>query len=427
MDTRLIAEMEAAFRTEVRLAGNDLGVLERAVQDRMWSWGRALLQRLVDHASQQESSEPFACPCGGQFQVQGYRPRQIQTLLGTVLLRRAYFRCNRCGTGRIPYDHASGLGPGQISPGLAWVCSLLAVDDSFGSTARKVEALTGQRVSPKTVERVAEQVGAAALAQQEAAWNQYQQTHEPPPEEQTSTRLYVAVDGTTVHEQDGWHESKVAAESWEDLRKTRQVRYVGRFSDSESFGQQVWAQACRWGFRTAPEVVYLGDGAGWIRTLQHQWFSRATFIIDWYHASEHVWDCGKVLCGEGTEATKQWVKRKLDLLWAGQTRPLLLELDDQVRRHRGAKQTALSSLHRYIADHEDQMQYDQFRARGYRIGSGEVEGACKHLVGRRLKQSGMIWSRKGSSAILALRIAWLNQEWDALWKSNPLQFIRPAV
>jgi hypothetical protein len=39
----------------------------------------------------------------------------------------------------------------------------------------------------------------------------------------------------------------------------------------------------------------------------------------------------------------------------------------------------------------------------------------------------MIWSRKGSSAILALRIAWLNQEWDALWISKPLQFIRPVV
>jgi hypothetical protein len=342
------------------------------------------------------------------------------------MIHRAYFRCCRCGTGRIPYDQASGLGPSQISPGLARACSLVAVDGSFASTAQKVEALTGQRVSPKTVERVAEQVGAAALAQQEAAWNQFQQTREPPMEEQTPARLYIAVDGTTVHEQEGWHESKVAAESWEDPRKNRQVRYVGRFSDSESFGQQVWAQACRWGFRTAPEVVYLGDGAGWIRTLQHQWFSRATFIIDWYHASEHVWDCGKVLCGEGTEATKQWVKRKLDLLWAGQTRPLLLELDDQVRRHRGAKQTALSSLHRYIADHEDQMQYDQFRARGYTIGSGAVEGACKHLVGRRLKQSGMIWSRKGSSAILALRIAWLNREWDTLWKSKPLQFILAA-
>ena len=389
MDTMLVTEMEAAFRSEVHLAGSDLGTLERAVCDRLRSWGRDLLQRLLDYTSRQRSSAPLSCSCGGPFHLQGYRPRQIQTLLGAVTIRRAYLCCPQCGTRRIPYDQASGLGPCQISPGLARACSVVAVDESFASTARKVEALTGQRVSPKTIERVAEQVGAAALAQQEAAWNQFQQTREPPREEQTPTRLYIAVDGTTVHEQDGWHESKVAAESWEDPRKNRQVRYVGRFSDSEFFGQQVWAQACRWGFRTAPEVVYLGDGAGWIRTLQHQWFSRATFIIDWYHASEHVWDCGKVLHGEGTEATEHWVKRKVDLLWAGQTRPLLLDLEDQIRHHRGTKRTALTALHRYIADHEDQMQYDQFRARGYSIGSGEAEGACKHLVGRRLKQSGI--------------------------------------
>jgi hypothetical protein len=427
MDTILIAEMEAAFRSEVHLAGEDLSTLERAARDRLRVWGRALLQRLVDHASHQESSAPWPCSCGGQFHLQGYRPRQIQTLLGVVTIRRAYFRCPACGASRIPYDQASGLGSSQISPGLARACSVLAAEESFASTSRKVEDLTGQRVSPKTVERVAEQVGTAALAQQEAAWKQYQQTHEPPAEEQTPARLYIAVDGTTVHEQEGWHESKVAAESWEDSRQKRQVRYVGRFSDSESFGQQVWAQACRWGFRTAPEVVYLGDGAGWIRTLQHQWFSRATFIIDWYHASEHVWDCSKVLYGEGTQATERWVKRKLDLLWAGQTRPLLVELDRQVRPSRGVKRKALMTLHRYIADHEDQMQYDRFQARGYRIGSGEVEGACKHLVGRRLKQSGMIWSRRGSSSILALRIAWLNQEWDTLWQSKPLQFICPAA
>ena len=44
----------------------------------------------------------------------------------------------------------------------------------------------------------------------------------------------------------------------------------------------------------------------------------------------------------------------------------------------------------------------------------------KHVVGKRLKQSGMIWKRSGSSAILALRIAWLNRQWDQLWAGKPL-------
>jgi len=67
-----------------------------------------------------------------------------------------------------------------------------------------------------------------------------------------------------------------------------------------------------------------------------------------------------------------------------------------------------------------EMRYDVFRGKGYDIDSGAVEGACKHVVGKRLKQSGMIWSRAGSSATLALRITWLNKRWDKLWSQKPL-------
>ncbi|HUW18364.1 MAG TPA: ISKra4 family transposase, partial [Sedimentisphaerales bacterium] len=61
-----------------------------------------------------------------------------------------------------------------------------------------------------------------------------------------------------------------------------------------------------------------------------------------------------------------------------------------------------------------------FRAAGYDIGSGAVEAGCKHVVGKRLKQSGMIWSRAGSSAVLALRITCLNNRWEQLWSQKPL-------
>jgi hypothetical protein len=66
------------------------------------------------------------------------------------------------------------------------------------------------------------------------------------------------------------------------------------------------------------------------------------------------------------------------------------------------------------------MRYDVFRSKGYDIGSGSVEGACKYVVGKRLKQSGMIWTRSGSSAVLALRISWLNGDWNKLWTTKPL-------
>ena len=150
--------------------------------------------------------------------------------------------------------------------------------------------------------------------------------------------------------------------------------YVGRFCNSQEFGWQMWLAGCRCGLREAFEVVYLGDGAGWVRSEHERHFHRAVFIIDWYHASEHMWDCGKLLFGQGTEAADRWVHQRLSLLWEGQTRRLL----------------------------EDLQQY-----------------RC-HRVGKRLKQSGMIWSRAGSSATLALRICRLNGQRDSFWRQKPL-------
>jgi len=228
------------------------------------------------------------------------------------------------------------------------------------------------------------------------------------------------MDGTTVHEEDGWHEAKAARLYWEDERCERRSYTLGRFDDSQTFGWHTYLAACRCGLRQADEVVVLGDGAAWIR---HEWqrhFSRATFIVDWYHASQHIWECGKVLHGEGTSAADAWSERRESWLWDGQTRKLTRDLLRQMKETRGAKREALTSLHRYIATNEWEMRYDVFRAKGYDIGSGMVEAACKCVVGKRLKQSGMIGSRAGSAATLALRTTWLNGQWNPLWTAKPL-------
>ena len=142
--------------------------------------------------------------------------------------------------------------------------------------------------------------------------------------------------------------------------------------------------------------------------------------MDWYHAQQHIWDCSKVLFGEGTDAAKNWAEHRCGLLWDGWIRKLLKDLQRRRKKHRGRKLEAIKGLYRYIKTNEEQMRYDVFLSKGYHVGSGAVEGACKHVVGKRLKQSGMIWTRAGSSATLALRIIWLNKEWNRLWSQKPL-------
>jgi hypothetical protein len=114
------------------------------------------------------------------------------------------------------------------------------------------------------------------------------------------------------------------------------------------------------------------------------------------------------------------VEKRKYLLWDGWTRKLLKGLDRQRKRYRGVKQEAIESLYHYILVNEEQMRYDVFRANGYDIGSGAAEGACKYVIAKRLKQSGMIWTKHGSSAVLALRTIWLNDDWEQLWSQKPL-------
>ena len=88
------------------------------------------------------------------------------------------------------------------------------------------------------------------------------------------------------------------------------------------------------------------SGAAWIRSEQLRHFARATFIVDWYHANEHVWDCGKALWGEGTAAAEVWSRERETWLWEGQTRRLTEDLGRQMKGQRGAKREALASLRR---------------------------------------------------------------------------------
>jgi len=420
MDNKIIDQLEATCSEEFSFVPDDLGTLEEAVKAKMQQLGQGLLQRLVDRDANGYKGSSMACKCGGSMKFIQHRSKGIHTLFGWITVKRAYYHCPDCGESIFPYDVGSGLGSEQVSPTLAKACCLLAVDDSFEQSSRKIEAITGQKVSDNTIERVVCQVGSVRQEQQNRQLQKFFDDKQIPQSQSRPERLYVAVDGTTVHETNGWHECRIGTIYFEDARKQRKSFYVGRFDNSEAFGWHLWLEVCKYGYREANEVVYLGDGAPWIRTEYHRHFGRATFIIDWFHASEYIWDCGKKLFGEGAKATDEWVHQRLDLLWDGWTKKLLDDLKKQRKKYRGTKREALDTLIRYISTNEEQMRYDVFREKGYDIGSGAVEGACKNVVGKRLKQSGMIWTRLGSSSVLALRVCWLNDQWEPLWQKKPL-------
>lgn len=83
-------------------------------------------------------------------------------------------------------------------------------------------------------------------------------------------------------------------------------------------------------------------------------------------------------------------------------------------------QAAAAELH-YFETNRERMRYAQFRAQGYPIGSGTVESACKRVIGARLKQAGMCWSKAGAQGVLSLRTALLSGRWDEDWQVTRLK------
>jgi hypothetical protein len=58
------------------------------------------------------------------------------------------------------------------------------------------------------------------------------------------------------------------------------------------------------------------------------------------------------------------------------------------------------------------MRYDRYLKAGYPIGSGVVEGACRHVVKDRMERSGMRWKAEGAQAVLNLRAIHINGDWN---------------
>ena len=62
------------------------------------------------------------------------------------------------------------------------------------------------------------------------------------------------------------------------------------------------------------------------------------------------------------------------------------------------------------------MAYPTFRAKRPCVSTGVVEGACKSVIGNRLKRGGMHWTVNGANAIIALRCAIVSNRFDDYWE-----------
>lgn len=162
-------------------------------------------------------------------------------------------------------------------------------------------------------------------------------------------------------------------------------------------------------------IVCVTDGERALIDDVQQWLPERTIhILDIMHVLNRLWQAAYCFHAEGSRAAESFVDHRLRMLLEGKVGQVIGGLRRMATMHKlkGRKRTALQGVIRYFANHRDSMRYDQYLAAGSPIGSGVVEGACRHLVKDRMERTGMRWQVAGARAMLHLRAVYLNDDWN---------------
>lgn len=177
-------------------------------------------------------------------------------------------------------------------------------------------------------------------------------------------------------------------------------------------GQRLHQAACEHGLGRAKEKLVVSDGAAWIWNVARDRWSGAVEVLDFYHASQHVWDLGEAVVGE-RQAARPWVEKQLHQLRHGRHAAALKTIAG-LKAGRGKAGDIIRREQNYFAGHAVRMNYRAVADRGWAIGSGPVESACLQRQGR-FKRSGQSWTPPGLRHLCALIETRQNGHWDNLW------------
>ena len=398
----------------------DFGGIEEKVQELSRRFSKRVTDGALEAVGNGYVGRTIECDCGEYLEYQGDNRWLLTSLTGKLEIYRSYYYCKQCKSSMIPLDEQLCLEGKHQSIGVRRQMALMAISDPFEEAVKRLKELTGVVVSGKEEqlesEELGREVGLQAEAEVEAFWSE-EKDIEP---EVTARRLYITADGTVVSTDEGGKEAKIGGIYETPLAKdaiASDIRYTGGFHNSEYFGKKLYILAVKRGLRTALETVFIGDGSKWIWNLAKHHFPEAIQIVDWYHVEERLWDVGRALYGEGTKATDKWVQQQLRRLMKGKVEEIITTLSGLSVPNPDAAEKVEDNV-TYLTNNKDRMRYNEYAEKGYHIGSGTVESACKHVVGQRLKQAGMRWSVAGADAILQLRILWKNGEWSNFWKGR---------
>lgn len=360
-----------------------------------WQMGRWFAKAIVEQQLQSRASVPTQwqpCPvCHTPLHSKGFAKRRILTLVGWVEWQRRVGRCrHHCrGSQAIPFDEVLGIaGYQQTSTELKRLGCLLAVFLPFEVAAWMLQQLIGVTVSHDTIWQWVQSAGHKAMAQldsqlQDLAWG-YSPELDSLDEMLKTMPLIIAADGVTVPFRSLpktpkgkiiWKEIKVAlfarlgkhlTSSGNPITRLHQRRFVAVLGDIEQLKSRLQLESLRQGVTTASLVAWISDGTRGFWRLFQECFAggSAVGILDFYHATQHLWQAATAYRdGNPARTPQQWFERMRHQLRYGRGKKIIQELNWLSKSKNTSEETKpiLRQVRDYLSAHLEHIQYRQFK------------------------------------------------------------------
>ena len=307
------------------------------------------------------------------------------------------------------HDFSNGKNGFQISPRMQELMVYSGQLDSYEKANEVIKEFTGVEVSTTQVYRLTDLYGAEV-----GKTVNEQPTLAPLKQGEV---LYGQADGSMLlTREDGWKEVKV-----ERLFKSSDCIHAGQKKGWISNSQYIAHLGTCKDFTKIMDdliesygslnrrLIFICDGATWIKNWIADAFPHAISILDYYHACEHLHAFTSNFFAD-KKAEQPWVKKQKELLLQSGVSEVIANIKELAGDNREAQ-----NLIAYYEGNKERMDYKSYQQMGCGIiGSGAIESAHRTVVQRRMKQSGQRWTAKGAQNMLNLRVTRKNLQWSKI-------------
>ena len=181
--------------------------------------------------------------------------------------------------------------------------------------------------------------------------------------------------------------------------------------DADTMARYQYVEGLRRGLDRCARLSSVNDTAAWILRITQDNFPQAELIIDWKHASDHVWAVAQETLSQENGQVHTWVEAQLGRLWRGRA----LEVAQVIEKLPIQNETTRREAG-YFSAHASQMHYSEYSAAGYPIGSGTVESGCKNYIQHRMKRPGPGWNPGTGQFMLSALSELHSDRFDLAWR-----------